>query len=218
MSDMKLRRVFSLLIMILILLPLSAQEAPVKDSVIRFASDYTRASLHEDEKSLLLSGNAWIETGSTMIQAAAIEIFGKESRYISCTGDVEITDSNQGLTVNAKNLYFDRQRALLRIDGWAEMEDRTNEIIAKAAYLENSQETGITLLQISVKIYKHTEDGPMICMTDSAIYDSEKQTLQMTGNSIVYWKGSSYEASQISVDLTSNQITLEGRVKGTINE
>ncbi len=218
MSDMKRLSIITLLILLLILLPLGAQEATSEKSVINFSSDYTRASLHEDQKSLLLSGNAWIETGSTRIQADSIEIFGEESRYISCSGDIEIIDTDQGLIVNSKNLYYDRVRSLLRIDGWAEMEDRINEIIAKAAYLENSQETGITLLQISVKIYKHTEDGPMICMTDSAIYNSIKQSLEMTGNSIVYWKGSSYEASQISVDLINNEITLEGRVKGTINE
>ncbi len=185
---------------------------------IRFSSDYTSASLRNGGKSLLLSGNAWIETNDTRIEADAIEIFGNDSRYVSCEGNIAIKDATQGITLTANKLFYDRERSLLRVDGWAEMEDLKNGIIAKGAYLENSQKTGITLIQISVRLYKDTEDGAMICMTDSALYDSKNQLLEMTGNSIVYWKGSTYQATQISIDLEKNEITMEGRVSGTINE
>ncbi len=217
MSSMKERILLFCIVLVISSLPLFSQETGTRNA-INFSSDYTRASLHDDMKSLLLSGSARIETGSTTISADAIEIYGAQSRYVSCTGGVNIIDGEQGISVRAEELYYDRNRSLLRIDGWAEMEDTANGIIAKAAYLENSQETGISLLQISVKIYKHTEDGPMVCMTDSAVYDSRNQTLAMTGNSVVYWKGSSYEASQITVNLADNEITLKGRVKGIINE
>ncbi len=198
--------------------PLISKEQTLSTGTIKFSSDYTKASMIDDQKSLLLSGDAWIITNSTTIQADSIKISGKDSRNISCEGSVSIDDSQQGISLTSNKLTYDRKLSLLRIDGWAEMEDKNHGIIAKGAYLENSQQTGITLIQISVRIFKDTDDGPMVCLTDSALYDSNTQHLEMTGNSVVYWKNSIYKASRISIDLEHNEITLEGKVKGTIHE
>jgi lipopolysaccharide export system protein LptA len=196
-------------------LPLSAAES---SSDIRFSSRYTRASMRNEEKSLLLSGNAWVETGNTRIQADEIELYGAESRYIDCSGNVIMSDSSQEITLTANRAFYDRVRQVLRIDGWAEMEDSKNGIIARGAYLEYAQQTGITLIQISVRIFKDTKDGPMTCMTDSALYDNKSMQLEMTGDSAVYWKSNTYKAAKISIGLEDNEITMEGSVRGTINE
>lgn len=208
------RRILLILLGLASLLSLSAQEL----DGISFSSDYTRAQIINDEKSLILSGNAWIETGSTAIRADRITIGGSELQLIICEGDVSIEDTEQGISLSSHRLTYDREKTILRIEGWAEMEDLKNGVIAKSGYLENSQTDGTTLLQIQVRLYIDTEDGPMICLTDSAWYDSLAQLLEMTGSSKIYWKGNTYEASQISVDLKNEEISLEGRVKGTIYE
>ncbi|MCF7934548.1 MAG: hypothetical protein K9M84_00600 [Spirochaetia bacterium] len=207
-----------LLFVLLLCTALTLLPAAEKTADIQFAGDYTRASLKNDQKSLTLIGNAWVRTEETLITADTIELYGIGSRYITCEGDVSIHDSAQGLRLTSNRLSYDREQTLLRVDGWAEMEDVQNGIIVKGAYLENSQQTGETLIQISVRIFKDTEDGPMICLTDSALYDSARQRLEMTGSSVVYWKGNRYHAAQISIDLEKNEITMEGNVKGNINE
>jgi lipopolysaccharide export system protein LptA len=215
MSDMKHRVLFVLIILTLLTAPTSAAET---GSGITFSSRYTRASMRGEQKSLILSQDAWVETGDTRIEADEIELFGAQSRYLSSTGNVVILDALQGLKLTANSLLYDRVEGLLTIDGWAEMEDTGNGIIVRGSYLEHNQQSRVTLIQIHVRIFKDTEQGPMVCLTDSALYDSERQTLEMTGDSSVYWNTNTYRAARITVDLETDEISLEGSVRGTINE
>jgi lipopolysaccharide export system protein LptA len=196
--------------------PLLAQEST--DTEITFSSRYTRASMRGGQKSLILSQDAWVETGDTRIEADEIEAYGEQSRFLSCTGNVNITQETDSLRLTAQQLLYDRIDEVLTIRGWAQMEDIEREIIVHGSYLEHNQRTGITLIQVHVRISKDTEDGPMICLTDSAVYDSENQILEMTGDSSVYWNTSTYRAARITVDLQTNEIELEGSVRGTISQ
>lgn len=196
--------------------PLYAQEH--SDSDITFSSRYTRASMRGGQKSLILSQDAWVETGDTRIEADEIEVYGEQSRYLSCRGNVSITQNSENLQLTAQQLLYDRIDGVLTIHGWAQMEDIEREIIVRGSYLEHNQRTGITLIQVHVRIFKDTDEGPMICLTDSAVYDSENQSLEMTGDSSIYWNTSVYRAARISVDLQTNEIALEGSVRGTISQ
>jgi lipopolysaccharide export system protein LptA len=196
--------------------PLLAQENTGTE--ITFSSRYTRASMRGGQKSLILSQDAWVETGDTRIEADQIEVYGEQSRFLSCTGNVNITQKTDSLSLTAQQLLYDRIDEVLTIRGWAQMEDIEREIIVRGSYLEHNQRTGITLIQVHVRIFKDTDDGPMICLTDSAVYDSVNQTLEMTGDSSVFWNTSTYRAARITVDLQTNEIELEGSVRGTISQ
>ena len=43
------------------------------------------------------------------------------------------------------------------------------------------------------------------------------KTLQLRGSATVDWDGDRYEAEVISVDLDTDSISLDGRIRGTIN-
>ena len=87
------------------------------------------------------------------------------------------------------------------------------------AYLKNEQDKGIILIQINVSIIKATEDdGEMYCRADSALFNSESNTLELTGRAEVSFEGSLYQASRILIDLNTNEITMEGGVSGNIHE
>lgn len=193
------------------------EETNARDGV-RFSSDHTEASVEEGEKTLRLSGDAWVETGSVRIEAETIEVSGERSRFIRATGSVSITDERQHITLSANSILYDRRQQLLKADGWAEMEDRENGIIVRGAYLENRQSEGITLIQIGVRLFKDTSDGLMVCMTDSAVYNSDEQSLELTGNSTVHWRENTYQAAKITLALDTEEITMEGSVSGTITE
>lgn len=220
MSDMRriIRTVWLLAFLLLTAAgsPLHAQENTGTE--ITFSSRYTRASMRGGQKSLILSQDAWVETGDTRIEADEIEVYGEQSRFLSCKGNVNITQKSDSIRLTAQQLLYDRIDEVLTIRGWAEMEDIEREIIVRGSYLEHNQRTGITLIQVHVRIFKDTDDGPMICLTDSAVYDSENQSLEMTGDSSVYWNTSTYRAARIAVDLQTNEIELEGSVRGTISQ
>ncbi|MGM0431081.1 MAG: LptA/OstA family protein [Spirochaetota bacterium] len=185
---------------------------------IRFSSDHTQAGMQEGEKTVRLAGNAWVETGSVRIEADTIELYGELSRFIRGTGGVFISDEKQQITLSANNILYDRRQQLLKADGWAEMEDKEHGIVARGAYLENRQTEGLTLIQIGVRLFKDTSDGLMVCMTDSAVYNSEEQSLELTGNSTVHWRENTYRAAKITLALESEEITMEGSVSGTIKQ
>ena len=194
-------------------------EAPAKTEDINFAGSYTRASLKDGSQAVSLSGGAWVETGSVYIEAEAIDIYGDQSRFLSCRGNVLLVESEQEITLKSNVLNYDRETSSLTVNGWAELSDRKNELIAKGAYLKNEQDKGIILIQINVSIIKATEDdGEMYCRADSALFNSDSNTLELTGNAEVSFEGSLYAASRILIDLNTNEITMEGGVSGNIHE
>lgn len=190
---------------------------PTKSDPISFAGSHTKASLKNGQESLLLTGGAWLTSGSIRIEADTIEIFGLNSRYVQARGAVRLDDSERDLTIDANMINLDRQDSSLTINGWVEMSDRKNEIVARGSYLRNDQNTGIILIQIGVSIAKITEDGIMYCSADSAVYDSEQELLELTGQAVVELGSSIYRAARILVDLTTNDVTLTGKVSGSID-
>ncbi|NQT59400.1 MAG: hypothetical protein HQ557_10520 [Bacteroidetes bacterium] len=194
-------------------------EETTKTEDISFAGSYTRASLKDGSQAVSLSGGAWVKTGSVYIEAESIDIYGEQSRFLSCRGNVILVETEEEITLQSNVLNYDRETSSLTINGWAELTDRKNELIAKGAYLKNEQDKGIILIQINVSIIKATEDdGEMYCRSDSALFDSDSNTLELTGNAEVSFEGSRYEASRILIDLNTNEITMEGRVSGNIHE
>ena len=199
--------------------PAPSAAAAAETDDISFAGSYTRASLKDGNQAISLTGGAWVATGSVYIEAEAIDIYGEQSRFLSCRGNVILVESEEEITLQSNVLNYDRQTSSLTINGWAELSDKKNELIAKGAYLKNEQDNGIILIQINVSIIKATDDGgEMYCRSDSALFNSEDNTLELTGNAKVSYKGSIYEASRILIDLDTNEITMEGGVSGNIHE
>jgi len=186
---------------------------------ISFAGNFTRASLRQGSEEIALSGGAWVRTGNIYIEADAIDIFGQNSRYIACSGNVRLEESAEELELVSNVLNYDRETESLVINGWAELYDRKNEIVARGAYLKNDREAEIILIQINVSILRADEgEQYMYCKADSALFRTAEETLELTGSAEVYYEGSKYEAARIHVDLATNEITMEGGVSGNINE
>lgn len=184
---------------------------------ITFKGGYTKAVMKEGRQVITLSQGAVVVVGNTVFEADTIELSGDNYRYVSGTGNIRITDTANGLSISATELSYDRQEKTLTVEGWVEIQDFTNEVIATGAYLSYAETTGILLLQIEAKLSRHTDSGPMICRADSILYDRNSLMLALTGNSSVYWKGNLYESNSTSVDLEREEIVLEGTIRGTVD-
>ncbi len=202
------------LLLVFVTIPRIAANTP---NQITFSGGYTRAIMREGRESIILTQGAIVKVGTITIEAQTIELSGKNSRYLTGTDNVRIVDSARGLTIIASNISYDRELESILIDSWVEIQDLENEVIASGAYLSYDQAQGIMKLQIAVKLLHHTESGAMVCRADTMEYNRQEMTLALTGNSSVYWKGDSYEASSISVDLNTEEIRMEGSIKGTVH-
>ncbi len=170
-------------------------------------------------ETITLSEGATITSGSLRLEADTIVLTGESFRYATCTGSVSLHDEERGgISLQSKNLYYDRQEELIIIDGYLELDDQTNEVIASAFHLEFTlDDGGEVLLQVQVRLFKHTDSGgAMACKADSLHFNREKQMLNLEGNATIDWDRDLYQAQRITVDLTTEAITMEGAIKGGV--
>ncbi len=185
---------------------------PVSGDTFTFSGDSMNSVIAKGKERTILKGNASIQSGSTHIKAETIELYGEDSRFAFCSGDVVVKDPEKGIVLTSERLFYDREEDRSRVDGYAEMEDQKNELIVKGGFLEHFGDLEITIIQIGVRILK--ED--LACRSEFARYRREEEILELSGVPYVYWKGDEYRASRIVINLDTDEILLEGEVEGTV--
>lgn len=203
--------------LLILLCTVGGMELLVAATPISFKGGYTRAVMREGRESILLSQGALVSVGDIRFEAERIELIGPEARYIVGEGSVVITDTENNIVINCNEISFDRETERLLVDGWVEIQDLDNEVMATGAYLSYSRSEGMLKLQIAAKLLRHTDSGPMVCRAHSIEYDREAMRLSLIGNSEVTWKGDIYRSSVTTVDLETDEIVMEGSIEGTVN-
>ncbi len=202
---------------IIIFIFLILNGAIVCASNVSFSGGYTKVNLQEGNKSVSLSQGANVTADGITIKADEIELYGTDYKYVSCRGNVEVSDSERGISLSCPSLSFDRESGKIVSDGWIEIEDTTNEASLSGARFEYDTKTTLIKLQMMAKIVKVTEDGLMTCQADSIEFNNETQTVTLKGNAEVQWSGNTYKASLIIIDLEDYGITMHGSITGEVN-
>jgi lipopolysaccharide export system protein LptA len=184
---------------------------------ISFSGGSTSMHMQQGFETITLSQGATITSGSLRLEADTIVLTGESFRYATCSGSVSLNDEERGISLHSKNLYYDRQEELIIIDGYLELDDQINEVIASAFHLEFALDDGVVLLQVQVQLFKHTDRGAMACKADSLRFNRDSQILDLEGNATIDWDKDLYQAQKITVDLTTEAITMEGAIKGVVN-
>lgn len=179
---------------------------------IPFKADRISAELAQGRERTLLSGNAEFRSGSMLVRADTIELYGENFIFAQCTGNVTVVDSEEGFNLRADKLYYNRRDKITRIQGNAVMEDLENEIVIKGGIIENNEAEGIVLIQVGVRILK--ED--LVCRSQVARYFRNESRLELTGAPVVFWKGDEFRAMKILFDLEKEEVQLERNVEATI--
>lgn len=213
MMLMALNKTGILLIVFISLLPLSYLGA---DETFEFSSDRSYAKVAKGQERTVLTGNAVIITETTEIRADEIELFGEDSRYASCTGNIVVKNKEQGIILTCQNLLYDRVEEVSRVQGYVEMQDQKNEVVVVGNYLEDYAEEELTMIQVSVRIIKVSDGDEMISRSEFAMYRRSEDMLELSGLPEVQWKGDYYSADRILINLENDEITLIGDVAGTV--
>jgi lipopolysaccharide export system protein LptA len=181
-----------------------------------FSGDSTSIQMSEGDRRTVLTGDARIVSDKVSIRADSIELYGEDFRFARCSGNVETEVKEKELHLSSRSLFYDREKDILRIEGYNEMVDYRNELVAKSGYLEHRGEEQETIFQIGVRILKATDDTRMVCRGEFARYDRENSLLTLSGMPLVQWKDDTYRATRIIINLDSDEIRLEGDVEGTV--
>jgi lipopolysaccharide export system protein LptA len=177
-----------------------------------FAGESTRIVFTEGRERTLLTGNARVTSDTMDISAEEIEIYGEDFRYALCTGSVRAFDEERGIRMEADRLFFDREAEILRAEGEAVLEDLDNDLVVRGGILESREEEEITIAQIQVRIFG--ED--LTARGEYARYRRNEEILELSGLPVVFWQGDEYRASRIIVNTDTDEIELEGDVRGSI--
>jgi lipopolysaccharide export system protein LptA len=177
-----------------------------------FAGDSTRIVFAEGRERTLLSGNARVTSDTMEIRADEIEIYGEDFRYALCTGNVRASDEERGIRIESAELFFDREEEVLRAEGDAVLEDIENELVVRGGVLESRQQEELTIAQIQVRIF----GDELTARGEYARYRRDDQVLELSGLPVVFWQGDEYRASRIIVNTETEEISLEGDVRGSI--
>lgn len=205
------RHLISLLILLMLI------TAPLFSDNITFSGGESSLSLKDGQKKVTLSGGASVTTGSITIESDSMTLTGDEWRYVECTGSVIIRDSEKGLEIRSSGLWYDREAEVILISSWFEIDDTSQDLYATAGSLRYSMKDEKLELGMQVTLMRISEGEVMTCSSESLTYDRTNEFVSLRGKSKVLWKGDNYEADIISVDLKNDEITLAGRIRGTIN-
>jgi lipopolysaccharide export system protein LptA len=179
-----------------------------------FSGDSTTMSLAEGGQRALLTGHGRVESQDLRITADSIELFGKDFTYAQARGNVHVVDARRGLDLTSQELFYDRDRKIARMRGNATLADLKNEMVVKGGFIEDRDKEQITIVQIGVRIFRKD----IVCRSEFARYHRDKKILELSGMPWVSKGGDIYQAARITINLDTEEITLEGSVQGTLED
>jgi len=164
------------------------------------------------KETVVLSGNAKVWSEDLILQADKIEVYGKDNRYIECSGSVIGLDEKKGVRFTTVSLSYDRELKKARLEGDSTLEDKENKVVARGRFIEYNDAAGTVLLQINVRIFKDN----LVCRSEYALYRRKEKVLELSGSPVVYKEGDEFSSDRIRVDLNTDDVVMEGQVRGVL--
>lgn len=177
-----------------------------------FSGDRTEVTLAEGRERTLLEGDARVVSNAITLEAEDIELSGTDFRYAELRTGVRISDSERELIITADQLSFDRTTENSQARGTVSVEDSGNDLLLKGGYLETQDGGDLLFVQSAVRVLR----DDLTARAQFLRYRREDEVLELSGFPVVYWKGDEYRAGRIILNLETEEIELQGRVRGEI--
>jgi lipopolysaccharide export system protein LptA len=113
-----------------------------------------------------------------------------------------------------ENLKYDREQEIVTMQNSASISDNPNGVTAKAEIIQYNQQTGVALLQINIEL----KQKDSVCTGAFAIYRKQEQILEMSGNPKIEKGDDIFRAREVVMNLDTEEIRLDGRVRGTVKD
>ncbi len=207
MKSLNKRCFFSFVLAVLLaLFPSSAE-------TITFSADSMSGKTGKDADNTTLSGNAFVKTTSMEISADEIKLHGHNFRYITATGNVKGKNTQSALDFSSGSLEYDRETKIAVLKEKVSLSDSEKGVETSAEIIEYNQNLEIAIMQIGVKLTQKNN----VCSSAYAIYRKKAQVLNMSGNARVVQDDDIFRAQEITLNLETQEITLDGKVKGNVS-
>lgn len=181
---------------------------------ITFRADSMTGNAGENRRSTTLTGNAFVQTKDIEIAADVIELSGANYDTVSANGNVSGTSLSSGFTFTCNTLVYNKKTNIVTLQGEVTLIDEENGVHAESHFMEYNQNNSSALMQIAVHITQKESD----CTCAMAVYHKDAQMLEMSGSPQVTKGSDTFKAQEISFNLKSGEIVLDGRVRGTVQD
>ncbi len=181
---------------------------------ITFTADLMTGKAGNKNEATTLTGNAYVKTDSITLSSESIELSGKDFRYVTATGTVKGSYTASGLDFECTTLRYDREKEAVYLSGSVILIDKENDVRANAQVIEYDKPSDIATMQIDVRIKQKNNT----CSSAYAIYKKKDQKLELNGNALVQKENDSFRAQSIKFDLESEEITMDGNVRGSVTD
>ena len=196
----------------LLLFTLAITPALTSAEKISFSADSMSGTVGDKSDSTTLSGEAYVLTDTMEITADVINMSGKDFRYIEATGSIKGKNMESEMEFTCGRMKYDRETKIAQLIDNVSLTDTKNEVTAKAQLIEYNQETDIAVMHIDIELKQKDNT----CTGAYAVYRKKSQMLELSGNAQIQQGNDTFRAQEITLDLVSQEITLDGRVKGSI--
>ena len=181
---------------------------------ITFTADSMTGIAGDKTNKTSLTGHASVKTGSMEITADEITLDGDDFRFITAVGAVTGRNTKSDMDFTCGKMNFDRTTELARLEDTVHLVDNKNSVTIDAQLIEYNQKTEIAVMQISVTLKQKNNT----CTSAYAVYRKEAQLLEMSGNPKIVQGDDTFRAQEITLNLDTQEITLDGRVSGTVTD
>ncbi len=178
---------------------------------ITFRADRMTGSTKKSGDVTTLQGNAIIKTEDMELSADSIELSGKDFRNIKASGNISGKIISSQMDFTCQDMTYDRTAKVARLQNGVHLVDHQNNVEADADLVDYNQNTEVAVLQIGVSLIQKENH----CTAAYALYRKNDQTLTLTGNPPVKQNENTFRAQEIILNLDTQEITLDGRVRGS---
>ena len=199
-------------IIFLLILYITASVFPVWAERITFSANTMTGTAGNTSDTTTLAGSAYVLTLSMEIAADSITMSGKNFRYIEAEGNITGKNIETKMEFTCASLSYDRETKIATLKDNVHLADTENGVSLEAQFIEYNQNTDIARIQIGITIKQKDN----VCSSAYAVYRKKNKILEMSGNARITQGEDTFRAQQITLNLDTQEITLDGRVKGSI--
>lgn len=181
------------------------------EEIIFSANSMQGVAGNKNDKTVL-SGSAYIKTKSLELSADSISMHGKDFRYIEADGTISGKNTDAKIEFSCQKFFYDRETKIARFEDAVSLIDTENKVTAKAEIIEYDQNTDIATLQIAITLTQKEN----ICTGEYALYRKKNKMLEISGNAHIRQKNDTFSAQEITLNLDTQEILLDGKVKGSV--
>ena len=199
-------------IIFLLILYIAASMLPLWAERITFSANSMTGTAGNTSDTTTLSGSAYVLTSSMEISADSITMSGKNFRYIEAEGNITGKNIETKMEFTCASLSYDRRTKIATLKDNVRLADTENGVSVEAQLIEYNQNTDIARIQIGITIKQKDN----VCSCAYAVYRKKNKMLEMSGNARITQGEDTFRAQQITLNLDTQEITLDGRVKGSV--